>query len=194
MPDAKTTAQARGAAAGAAPSLQRPRIRNPRPDRRDQHDKKEQRRQRGRERPVRCASRRRGGERSQDEGSEATDGRAQRRRTPKPKGCGAAAARGSGSGMHAAEADATTRRRRPARRKKPRIAGTSAPLTHHRELRNGGGRGEEPGRRARRSQSLPPASLEPATKTAEGVGDEGEGGSRARDPPQASEHAQALSQ
>lgn len=71
-------------------------------------------------------------------------------------------------GMHAAEADATIRQHPPARHK-PRTASTSDPRTHHWELRNGGGRGEEPGGRARCSQSLPPASFEPARKTAEGV-------------------------
>lgn len=103
---------------------------------------------------------------------------------------GAAAAPGSRSGLHAAEADTTSRQCPPARRKKPRTASTCGPHTHHRELRNGGGTGEEPGRRARRSQSLPPASFEPATKTAEGVGGEGEGGGSARGPTGASEHAQ----
>lgn len=117
-------------------------------------------------------------ERSQDEGSEARDGRAQQRRPP--RGCEVAAARGSRSEMNAAEADATTRQRLPAGPKNPRTASTSAPRTHHRELRNGGGRGEEPGRRARRSQSMPPASFGPATKTAEGVGSEGESGAGPR--------------
>lgn len=72
-------------------------------------------------------------------------------------------------GMHAAEADATIRQHPPARHDKPRTASTSDRRTHHWELRNGGGRGEEPGGRARCSQSLPPASFEPARKTAEGV-------------------------
>lgn len=50
-------------------------------------------------------------------------------------------------------------------------ARASPPHTHRWELRNGGGgRGGEPGGRARRSQSPPPASFEPAPKTAEGMG------------------------
>lgn len=105
-----------------------------------------------------------GGKRSQNEDSDATDGRARWRQTP--RSCGAAAAP---DGMHAAEADATTRQHPPERHEKPRTASTSDPRTHHWELRNGGGRSEEPGGRARCSQSLPPASFEPARKTAEGV-------------------------
>ncbi|XP_032159643.1 serine/arginine repetitive matrix protein 1-like [Mustela erminea] len=79
------------------------------------------------------------------------------------------------------------RQRSHARHQKRRTVSTSAPRTHHWELRNGGGRGGEAGGRARRSQSPPPASFEPAPKTAEGVGRRGRvGRGRRRSPPRAS--------
>lgn len=115
---------------------------------------------------MRCASRRRGESGAKMKAARQVTG-----------GCsGEAAAPGLRSGMHAAEADATTRQRPPAGRQTRQTVITNGPRTHHRKLRNGGGSGEGPGRRARRSQSRPPASFEPAKKTAEGVGSEGEGG------------------
>ncbi|CAD7678406.1 unnamed protein product [Nyctereutes procyonoides] len=128
-------------------------------------------------------------------------GREQRRGSAGPRG-GSSAEEAAARGAGLALARGCTRPRstpplgqRPlARHKQRQTASTSAPRTHHWELRNGGGRGGEAGGRARRSQSPPPASFEPARKTAEGVGRGGEGeeretggwGGRRRSPPRAS--------
>lgn len=84
-------------------------------------------------------------------------------------------------------------RRPPARRRRRRTASPTARRTHRWELRNGGGGGGEPGGRVRHSQSPPPASFEPAPKTAEsGVRGRAGADSEAHRGPR--EHAQDLSQ